>query len=387
MPPNDKKNEGSAGGALKPPSGGAGSKNNPDPAVKDAAPSGAAAGAVPADKTDEGKAPKPKVDPKGPLPDSKTNTDSGAVKSACTKCGKMVCTGDCDKSASVDDAPIDGSFHLKLASIILETQEGRDFAEAQIARHHGAQAANDIVKAACLMEDKARELAEAEESGAIAAEEMWKSASAEERENIVKLASVRASGLAFYQTEHEKAAYDAGAAGAAQMIDDGSLGAGGDPGAAGGMPPGGDPAAGMPPGGDPSGGDPTGAGGGGMEEAIMAALDQMVQSGEITPEMAGQILQALQSGGAEGGAPGGAPGGEMPPGGPGGDAGGGMPPGGPGGPPPGAGGGGPPPGAEKKSEKKPEKKDDGDGDKDASAKSASNREAVLKFVAKAAKPA
>lgn len=56
------------------------------------------------------------------------------------------------------------------------------------------------------------------------------------------------------------------------------------------------------------------------EEAVVAALDHMVSTGELQPEMAAEILQAILGGGeggsapgAEGGAPGGAPGGEVVP--------------------------------------------------------------------------
>lgn len=337
MPPNDKQNEGSDGGANKPPSGGAGDKNNPDPAVKDAAPaapSGEAAGTTPADKTEEGKAPMPAADSKGEIPADKTNADAGkSAMEKCEKCGKMTKECACGKSASADEVPLDPSFHIKLATIILSTEEGREFAQAQVEKYHGAQAASDIVKAAALMEAKAEELAQAEESGALQAEAMWNAASPEEQANVIKMAQVLAAGRNVYKTEHEKMAYDAGAAGAAEMADQGMLG---------------QEAA------------PEGAG---MDEAIMAALEQMVQSGEITPEIAAQILQALQGGGAggEGGGamPPGAEGGEMPPGMEGGEGG---------------------EGGEEGGEMPPE-------EKEAHTKSAANRAAVAKLFAPAAKAA
>lgn len=366
MPPNDVKNDGADGGANKPPSGGAGAKNNPDPAVKDAAPSGAAAGATPKDPADAGKAPDPKPVDKGELPPDKTNTDAKTAGDMCPKCSKMVKDCGCPKeaasegkAAAANDAPIDASFHLKLAHVILSTEEGRQFAQQQIEKYHGAQAAEDIVKAASIMEQKAEELAALEESGALVAEEMWKSASVEEQQGILKLAHVLAVGRNSYATEHEKAAYDAGAGAGAEMADAGMLA---DPS----MMGGGDPAAGgMPPEGGAPGGEEAG-----MEEAIMAALDQMVQSGELTPEMAAQILQALSGGGEGGGAP--APGGDP-------AAMGGMPP--EGGAPPAGGGGGAPP-----------KKSKGGGDegggeedeeKEAATKSAANRSAIDKLFAPA----
>ena len=330
MPPNDAKNEGTDGGANKPPSGGAGAKNNPDPAVKDAAPSAPAAGATPADKTEDGKAKMPAADSKGELPADKTNADTKAAgEGKCAKCGKMEKECGCGKSAAADtEIPLDTTFHLKLASIILSTEEGRAFAQQQIEKEHGRQAAADIVKAAALMEQKAEELAQAEESGALIAEEMWKAASAEEQQVIIKLAQVLTVGRESYRTEHEKLAYDAGANAAAQMGDAGMLGQEAPQ---------------------------------GMDESIMAALDEMVQSGELTPELAAQILEALQGGGAggAGGAPMGAEGG--------------MPPeGGEGGEPPAGGGGG---------RKAPKEDEGGEEEKEARTKSASNLAAVCKILA------
>jgi hypothetical protein len=322
MPPNEKKNEGSDGGALKPPSGGAGDKNNPDPAVKDAAP---AAAAMPEDKNKAKTVPTPPADSKGEMPADKTNVDAKAAEGGmCKGCGKPMADCTCEKSAS--EIPLDPSFHIKLSSIILSTEEGRAFAHSMVEKYHGAQAANDIVKAATIMEEKAEELAALEESGALVAEEMWKSASAEDQAGIIKLAEVMAFGRDSYQTEHEKLAYDAGAGAAAELADQGMLG---------------QEAA------------PEGAG---MDESIMAALEQMVQSGEITPEIAAEILQALQGAGGAGG-------GGMPPGA---EGGGGMPPGA-------EGGGGPPPPPE---EEEPE------------GKSAANRAAIAKlFPAPTAKAA
>lgn len=285
MPPNDKKNEGSEGGANKPPSGGSGQPG--DPVAKT---SGDGAGALPADAAEK-KAPAPKADDKGELPADKTNADGKSAADTCPKCSKMMKDCGCKaaeaKAASEDIEPKAEDL-MKIASIILSTEEGRSFAQAQIEKKHGADAAADIIKAASLMEQKAEELAALEESGALIAEEMWKSASERERQTIIKLAEVLAAGRESYSTENEKLAYDAGAEAAAQMGDAGMLGQE-----------------------QPEN----------LDSAIMAALDEMVQKGEIQPEEAAQILEALQGGGAggEGGMP---PGGEeLPPG-----AGGGMPP-------------------------------------------------------------
>ena len=75
------------------------------------------------------------------------------------------------------------------------------------------------------------------------------------------------------------------------------------------MPPGGDPAAMMGGGAPPPGGDPAAAMGGGApppggggEEDVMAQLAQLIQSGQLPPEVIDQLLAAL--GGGAGGAPG-----------------------------------------------------------------------------------
>jgi hypothetical protein len=126
---------------------------------------------------------------------------------------------------------------------------------------------------------------------------------------LTKIAMVHDSARAKYKTDLEKAAYDNGAAMASQTAD-----------------------AGMPdaaPGAAPAESDDV------SDEDIIAVLQQLIQSGQITQDVAAEIVQQLGMGGGAGGA-GGA-----------GDAGGS----GAGGPPPGAGAdagagaGGPPPGA------------------------------------------
>jgi hypothetical protein len=435
MPPNDKVNEGTTSdGKLQPPSGGTSKGVNPDPNAKAA---GSSVDAVGTGTGTEKKVSLPAGDSKGEIPASKTNTDTttkekgaavdpflklaanilsagkegeawliksvgaemaaqikAAAEEKCKGCGmvKTACTcqpaGDKDKTASgADDFKIDSTFHVKLATIILATEEGRKFAQAQIEKAHGAEAAGDIIKAASIMEERAVHLAQLEESGALAAEEKWASATPEEQQKIVKLARVHARTRDGYQTDLEKMAYDAGAMAAAQMGDAGMLGgagagagpdagAGAAPGGMGGGAPGGAPVGG----GDPAaalaamgaggaggeGGAPGGAPGGeGLsEEAVVAALDQMVQSGELTPELAAEILQAITGGG---GAPGGEAGG-MPPGAggmpPGAEAGGGMPPGAAGGAAAGGEGGEPKPAKKEDKSEKPEKKDEGE-DKEA----------------------
>jgi hypothetical protein len=304
----------------------------------------------------------------------------GMLKTACT-C-KSATKEQGDKMAAADDFVIDSSYHVKLASLILSTEEGRQFAQRQIEKAHGAEAASDIVKAAAYMEERAIEMARIEAQGAFEAEEMWKQASPDERQKIIKLARVHTTARNQFATDLEKTAYDAGAMMGAQMGDAGMLGGAaagtgpdaGAPGAPAGLPPGA--------GAEAAGGMGGEAGGGDLSpDAVIAALDQMVSSGELTPELAAEVLQAIMGGGAggaggeaggAGGAAGGMPGAEA------GGAGampGGMPgmPGAGGGAPAAGGGGGE---AEKGGEKKEEPK------KEESEKESKIRASVNEAVAK-----
>lgn len=260
MPPNTNENKGMAGqgGVLKPPSGGAGPKNKADPAVVDAKKSGSETGTDTQAKPEEGKKLSlPVGDSKGDIPADKTNANETTIGHASKSAGEE------------EEVPLDPTFHMKLASIILATEEGRQYAQSAIEKYHGAQAAADIVKAAAIMEARAEELSALEEQGSLEAEEMWKNASEEDRVKIANLLEMHLANRESYKDDILKMAYTDGAGAAATMADAGALG-------------------------QEAPGD--------LEESIMQALDEMVQSGEITPEQAAEILQAIQSGGgAEGG--------------------------------------------------------------------------------------
>ena len=310
-------------------------KQNPDPeaaktateqqpGAKAAAEGDAAAkqpGGTPADPEAK-KTTMPTPDGKGPIPADKDNTNDVTGKG---------------KKASTDDLAFDPEFHFKIASSLLATEQGRQYAQSLIEAEHGAAEAEAIIKAASFMEEQFNQLQAAEDEGAAVAQQMWDASSPEEKEAAIKIAHAHFIAREALATDMEKQAYDDGAATAATLQDQGALGAGGDPSA------GADPAAaggaGAPPAGgaDPSaGGADAGAGGGEVsDDDIVNVLQELVQSGEVKPEEAEAILQALlgggdQSGGAApgeqpgmpggagaapaGAAPGGAPGGEdMPP--------------------------------------------------------------------------
>ena len=264
------------------------------------------------DPTAKGNPGKPKVDDKGAQPADATNTDA-----------KM--------------AAFDPQFLTEVGQMMMATEEGRKYAFYVAEKAHGAQIATDTIKAAFHHAQLSQELLAAEDEGEAQATAMWENATPEEREHITKMASVHNLALEALPTELERLAYDAGVKNAAAMADAGMIppgdptgGAGADPtGGAGGPPPGADPSAG---GADPTGGQEI------TEDDILQALGQLVQSGEITPEVAEDILKQLSGGGDAGAAPDASGGAGAPP----------MPPGAAdagsaGVPPPGADAGGPPP--------------------------------------------
>lgn len=274
-------NPGSDGGANKPPSGGAGSKNNPDAnAEKNTtkkSESDKAANPMTADGKDvEKKVQMPKGDDKGEIPDSATNSD----KKASTK----------KASEALLDELTDEDIHahVKLARVLLATEEGRIATQRFMEEAAGAEIAESIIKSAMVAEQELAELDMAEAEGAQFAEQLLKSASEEEREQIFEMAEVHAKNREKFATELEKQAYDMGMQDAAVMDDAGLMG---------GMPEGEEGMAGME--------------GQVDQQAIIQALDELVQGGELTPEDAAMILeQALGEGEIAGGA-----GGEMPMGG------------------------------------------------------------------------
>ena len=161
-------------------------------------------------------------------------------------------------------------FHLKLASTILSTQEGVDLALSLLRKQAGVEAANDLMSSALAMHEKYASTAEVESE----AEQLFKSASAEEQAAIVKFAKIHDFCLSRIENPLEKMAFAQGAQDAAAM----------DESAAGGEEP-------QLPGGE-EGGTPS-------PEEIVQVLQQMVQSGEIDEETAKQVLQILAQGGDE----------------------------------------------------------------------------------------
>lgn len=191
---------------------------------------------------------------------------------------------------------------LKLAATMLETEEGRKVAEATLLKSAGAEAARNLLGAAADQYDALVRNAiawdEYEKSAAYqanaelaAAEELLKSASVEERAQIVKIAQVIPAVLATIPDEMEKLAFQQGAMDGAQM--DASAA----PADEGGAP------------------QEPGLEGAGQEGPSLGQIAQLlmaaVQSGEIDQATAEQVMQELAK--AEQGG-GGAPGAEGAPG-------------------------------------------------------------------------
>lgn len=218
-----------------------------------------------------------------------------------------------DSKKEASEFSLDPSFHLKLASEILSTTEGRQYAESVLMRSLGAEAAADIVKAAAIMDQAAyeaqqqeAELAEYQASGAYQAEQLWKSASVNEQQSIIKMAQVHEVAKSIYTDDLGefadicKQAYDAGAEACAVMLDKSAAA----------LPEGAQ--AGELPEGAP--GEEAGETEAEQEseettpEDILAVLEELVQSGQISEEVAQEILQQLVGGeqggeGAENAAP------------------------------------------------------------------------------------
>lgn len=164
-------------------------------------------------------------------------------------------------------------FHVKLASQLLATEEGREHARSILADAMGAEAVETLIKQASEMEKVAAEQAQFEGQIKQAMEKM----SPEERDAFVKSAKFHRSEVDQLENDFEKQAYQQGAMDAAAMEE-----------AGGALPeiPGAES-------------DMT------IEEVVMI-LDQLVQSGEIDPQMADAILQAVMAemgGEMPGGAP------------------------------------------------------------------------------------
>ena len=238
--------------------------------------------AKPNDVTADGKAKKAEVVNEGTKEKNKEDVNSMKSKAA---------------TALATDIQPNPEFLFKLASTILETEGGLEAVEPILRKAAGIEAAQEIITKAASAYDMYVEEGYQQHLMHKAASdqqnhffnglnEMFKQASAEERETIVKIANMHEAELSKITHPILKQAYMQGSMDAAAMQDSG----GGDPQ---------DPMAG---GGAPA--IPGGEGGEPSPEQIVELLQAMVQSGEIDEQTASaivqELIQATQGGGAGG---------------------------------------------------------------------------------------
>jgi hypothetical protein len=191
-------------------------------------------------------------------------------------------TEDRNKAAGQSDDVLQGmdldsiAMHVKLASTLLQTEEGIEAVEAVLRKQAGAQAAAQLIKeageqewlwaqAAAQEEELYNQAAEAEAQW----EEFTKTASEEEVAQIVKLAKIHEHAQSGFEYDFEKQAYDMGAQDAAAM-EEAMMAEGGEQE--------------IPEEGEIS------------EEEILMLLDEAVQSGELDEETAVALAQELMGG-------------------------------------------------------------------------------------------
>ncbi len=226
--------------------------------------------ATAADPTDKGKVEPTKKNGPQDLPPASTPAtakDNGAKAAAA--------------EVAANDFQLSPEAYIKLASTILETEDGVVFATKLLKQAKGVEVASQLINAALQAQENFNKAAAAEAQGAELAETMFKSASAEEQALIIKYAQVHSAAvnaieadtsLNAEQTQTAKLAYAQGAMDGAAMQDGG------------GELPGG------------TGEEPS-------LEDIMAVIEQLVQSGQLPPEVAQQLMAELSGqGGAEGAA-------------------------------------------------------------------------------------
>ncbi len=259
----------------------------------DAAPAAPVVPATPEEKekADKEKAEKEKAAAPAAPKDDKEKP-APAVTTAPAKdapAGSATATNTDSKAAAAEEVVVPEftpEFHAKIGSAMLQFAEGRDMVERCLRQLHGAEMAQDIIKAAAFMEEHALALQQAELEGATAAEQLAGSMDAEDLKVASMLAEAHAYDLSQLATVEEQEAYKAAAAQAAGMADQGM----------GGMDE-------MPPEAQGEAGEQV------SPEDIMQVIEFLLQEGKISPEEAQKIVEELAASGAggEGGPEGGGP--------------------------------------------------------------------------------
>ena len=165
----------------------------------------------------------------------------------------------------------DPDAYHKIASLVMQYEEGRELVNELADRELGKQAAIELIEQAEELEKQAAYEQEAYEQSAYVFDELMKNASTEDVEQIQKIASVHGAKVDNYAYDFEKFAYDAGAEQAAGALD------------------------------QPDEEIPGDIGGEVSLDEIAEVILEMVEGGEIPPEVGEQVLQELASEDAGGG--------------------------------------------------------------------------------------
>jgi hypothetical protein len=163
-------------------------------------------------------------------------------------------------------------FHMKLAATILSSQEGVDLASSLLRKQAGVEAAQELMGNALAMHEKFASIATQqadEQAQETELDNLIKSASPQDQEQIVKFAKTHDYCMRQIQDPIEKVAFAQGAMDAAAM--DETAAATGQPGLPGAE-------------GEPS------------PEEILQVLQQMVAAGEIDEATAQQVVELLAQG-------------------------------------------------------------------------------------------
>ena len=167
----------------------------------------------------------------------------------------------------------DANAYHKIANLVLNYEEGRQMVTELADRELGKQAAQNLIKEAAELESIQDAYEQEQQAAAIQVEEMLKGASAEDVQDIEKLMVVHSGAIDSYEYDFEKEAYDLGVKQAAAAM-------------------------------DAEGGELPMEGEDVSLDEVAAVIMQMVESGEIDPQLAEAILGELagaDGGGMEGG--------------------------------------------------------------------------------------
>ena len=167
-----------------------------------------------------------------------------------------------DIEAVASDFEEDANAYQKIASLVMNYEEGRQLVTDLADRELGKQAAENLIKEAAEIEYMQQAFEEEQAKAASEVEDMLKEASEEDIKDIEKLMVLHGGAIESFETEEEKQAYDLGVKQAAAAM-------------------------------DAEGGELPMEGEDVSLDEVAAVIMQMVESGEIDPQLAEAILAEL----------------------------------------------------------------------------------------------